>query len=228
MSALPPSLRSDACLTGLFYLGLGLTGGAVFMAVRPQLFAEDDPVQTLANLTGQEGLARVGIALELGSAIFQALTAVWFAKLFSHIDRHAASVVALFGMVNAIATLASSVMLRAALDTALGHSSADPAISHLFVLTSHHFWAAGAIFFGLWLIPMGWIVLKGRFGPRPLGWILILGGIGYVASVFIAVLAPHAGAWIGLLTIPPTIGEFWMIGLLFWKGLRRTSKYDQK
>ena len=74
---------------------------------------------------------------------------------------------------------------------------------------------------------MGGIVLKGRFGPRPLGWILILGGIGYLASVFIAVLAPHAGAWIGLLTIPPTIGEFWMIGLLFWKGLRRTSKYDQ-
>lgn len=26
---------------------------------------------------------------------------------------------------------------------------------------SEHFWGVGALFFGLWLIPMGWLVLRG-------------------------------------------------------------------
>jgi hypothetical protein len=220
MSASAPSLRLDSLLTGLFYLGLGATGATVFMAIRPELFADGEPARTLANLIEKESLARIGVALELGMAAFQALVAVWFVRLFRHVDMAAAMMVALFGMVNAVATLASSALLRAALDAALGPTGADPSISHLLILMSHHFWSAGAIFFGLWLLPMGWLVLKSGYGPRVLGWILIIGGIGYVASVFIAVLAPDAGIWVVALPVLATVGEFWMIGLLFWKAMR--------
>jgi hypothetical protein len=214
------SFRFDCRLAGLFYLGLAITGGLGFLLIRAQLYAEGDPARTLANLLEREGLARICIALELGLATLQALAAVWFARLFRDTDAVAAGALALFGLVNAIVVLASAALLRAALDVALGSIGADATTSHLLFLISGRFWEAGNIFFGLWLVPMGWLAWKANFGPRALGWILILGGFGYVVSPFAAVLVPGAGAWLALLPLTATVGEFWMIGLLLWTGLR--------
>jgi predicted PurR-regulated permease PerM len=47
-----------------------------------------------------------------------------------------------------------------------------------------------------------------------------VGGAAYVLNAFIAALVPNAGSWIGLFPAVGTVGEFWMIGLLLWKGLR--------
>ena len=55
-----------------------------------------------------------------------------------------------------------------------------------------------------------------------LGRTLIVGGIGYIASTFLN----YGGleySWIDLLTIPATIGEFWMISYLLIFGIRATK-----
>jgi len=214
------TFRFDCRLAGFFYLGLAVTGMLGFLLVRTEIFSVDDPDRTLANLVEREGLARIGVALELGIATFQALAAVWFGKLFRETDAFAAGAIALFGMINAIVVLASAALMATALDVALGPTGADPETSHLVFLMSGKFWQVGNISFGLWLIPMGWLVWKASFGHRALGWILIAGGVGYVLSAFLAVLLPGGGSWIGLLPIAATVGEFWMIGLLLWTGLR--------
>jgi hypothetical protein len=217
----------DSLITGLFYLGLAVTGALSFLLVRPDLFADGDPAKTLANLVERESLARVGIALELGIVIFQALAALWFARLFREVDPFAAGALALFGMVNAIVILASAALLRSALAVALGSTGADPWMSDFAYVVSGSFWQVGAVFFGLWLMPMGWLVLKSGVGHRALGWTLFLGGVGYVLSVFVAVLLPNAGALAGYLSIPATVGEFWIITLLIWRGFRpRLTKRD--
>ena len=46
------------------------------------------------------------IRLELGIVLFQALAAIWFARLFRETDAFAAGALALFGMVNAVVILA--------------------------------------------------------------------------------------------------------------------------
>ncbi|WP_275588367.1 DUF4386 family protein [Microlunatus panaciterrae] len=46
-----------------------------------QLFTAQDPRSTSSNLMGNETLAQVGIALELGIVLAQALTAVAFYRL---------------------------------------------------------------------------------------------------------------------------------------------------
>ncbi len=217
------SFRFDCRLAGLSYLGLAITGILGFMLIRSELFAAGDPARTLSNLVERESLARIGIALELGIATFQALAAVWFARLFRETDAFAAGALALFGMVNAIVVLASAAMMGTALDVALASSGIDPRTSHLAFLMSGQFWHVGNIFFGLWLIPMGWLTWKANFGHRLLGWTLIVGGVCYVLSAFIAVLVPEGGSWIGLLPVAATVGEFWMIGLLLWTGLRPAS-----
>ena len=214
------SFRFDCRLTGLFYLGFAFTGALGFLMIRAELFATGDPAQTLANLLELEGLARIGIALELGLVVFQALAATWFAKLFRDTDAFAAGALALFGMVNAIVVLAGVALMRTALDVALEPLEANATTSHILFLIGARFWEAGHIFFGLWLIPMGWLTWKAEFGPRLLGWILILGGVGYVVSPFVTVLAPDIGAWVAVFPILAAVGEFWMIGLLLWTGLR--------
>jgi hypothetical protein len=212
--------RLDSRLTGLFYLGLAVAGGFSFMLVRPILFAEGDAEQTLANLIEKESLARIGVALELGTATFQALAAVWFARLFREADAFASGAIAAFGMVNAVAVLASAAMLGAALDMALSAGSTGAEAVQVLYSISNQFWRVGNIFFGLWLIPMGWACWQARFGPRILGWILICGGVGYVVNAFVAVLVPDIGLWSVPFLVIATVGEFWMIGLLLWTGFR--------
>src|SRR5262245_51558 len=109
----------DCLLAGCFYFGLAITGGLGFLMIRPELFAEGDPARTLANLVERAGLARIGIALELGTATFQALAAVWFGWLFRDTDTFAAGTLTHFGMVNSIVVLASAAFLGAALDASL-------------------------------------------------------------------------------------------------------------
>jgi hypothetical protein len=59
--------------------------------------------------------------------------------------------------------------------------------------------------------------------PVWLGRVIILGGIGYVSSAFIR----YAGldfSFNKFLTLPATIGEFWMIGYLLIFGIRPTKE----
>jgi len=82
-----------------------------------------------------------------------------------------------------------------------------------------HSWGVGSLFFGLWLIPMGYMVVSSQRMPLWLGRVLILGGAGYILSTFISYMGVH-GSWVGMLTVPATIGEFWMIGYLLIFGIR--------
>jgi Domain of unknown function (DUF4386) len=108
-----------ARVTGLLYRGLAITGFLGSFLVRPRLLDTDNPAATLTNLIEYEGLARLGVALELGIVVTQALTAVWFYRLFRSVDAFAAGVLAAFGMVNAVVILGSAACLATALEVAV-------------------------------------------------------------------------------------------------------------
>ncbi len=99
--ALALGLIGTARTTELRYLGLAVTGALGFLLVRGQLFVADDPGGTLFNLVEHTSMARLGIVLT------QALAAVSFYRLFRSVDSFAAGLVAVFGMVNAVAILGS-------------------------------------------------------------------------------------------------------------------------
>jgi hypothetical protein len=208
--------------TGLFYLGLAVAGAFGFLLIRPRLLG-DDPAATLANLVGHEWLARAGIAFELLIVGTQALAALWFYRLFRTVDPFAAGGIAAFGLVNAVAVLVSAALLATALQVALDPVGDAAATVQLLYLVSGNLWGVGALFFGLWLIPMGWCVLRSGWMPRALGWVLVGGGVGYVLSAFVGYLVPGASILTGALVVPATVGEFWMVGYLLIRGVRRTG-----
>ena len=221
-------IKRTARMTGLFYVGLVITGVIGFFTIRTNLYIDGDAAQTLANLVERESLARWGIAVDYGIVITQALVAMWFFKLFRHVNSWAAGVLATFGMVNAVAVLMGALFASAALGVALdpaGAAGADQAATvQLLVDLSSGAWAAGSLFFGLWLIPMGWVVYTARVMPRALGVLLIAGGAGYIVSAFGAVLLPDLSATVveGPSYIA-TVAEFWMIGYLLIFGIRANA-----
>ena len=222
------SLKSTARITGALYLGLALTGLFGFVLIRSALFDPANPAATAANLVAQEGLARLGLAMELGIVLTQALVAIAFAQLFRSVQPVAAGAIAAFGLMNAAAILISFVALSGALavalDPALAPGADAAAAAQFMYVLSANAWTGGALFFGLWLIPMGWCVIVSGWMPRLLGQVLIVGGVGYVLSGFAAALLPLAPDWVDIvLTVPATIGEFWIIGYLLIFGVRASA-----
>ena len=211
-----------ARVTALLYLGLAITGALGFLLIRPSLFEPGDAAGTLANLVADPGTARLGIALEMAVVVTQALVALWFFRLFRSVDVFAAGAIAALGLVNAVAILGSAAFLATALDVAL-EPVGDPGAAQMLYLMSDNLWGVGALFFGLWLIPMGWCVLEAGSMPRALGWALIAGGVGYLLSAFARYLFPDAGTLIDLAAIPATVGELWIIGYLLVRGTGRRT-----
>lgn len=221
------SLKRTARATGAWYLALGVTGMLGFLAIRSRLFDPDSAQVTYDNLVDNAALAQTGVALEIGIVLTQAAVAVWFYKLFRHTQPVAAAAIMVFGMANAAAIMASATFMGTALsvtaDPSLGGLD-GPATTQLLYVLSTNAWGVGNLFFGLWLIPMGWAVLGSGFAPRPLGWLLIVGGVGYVASGVVSFALPDAPAvFVTGLTLPATAGEFWMIGYLLIVGVRRAA-----
>lgn len=105
-------LKRTARITGLWYIGLALTGVLGFLLVRPAIHVPGNAAATAQNLVENEALARLGVALELGIVLTQAFLAVWFYKLFRSLNSIAAGSLAAFGLINAIMILGALDLRR--------------------------------------------------------------------------------------------------------------------
>lgn len=220
--------KRTARWTGVFYLGLAVVGIVGFLVVRAELFVADDSAATLANLIEHESLARLGVAADLSIVLFQALAAIWFFKLFRSENSFAAGSIAAFGLVNAaaivVATAFSAVALLVAGDVALAPGADQAATVQLLYELNGAVWSIGGLFFGLWLIPMGYVVYKYKVMPVALGWVLMVGGIMYVISTYLDQVVADPSATVSTaLTGVATLGEFWILGYLLIFGIRQTD-----
>jgi Domain of unknown function (DUF4386) len=215
-------LITTARVTGVWYLTLAISGVLGFLVFHPQIYVSGDPQQTLTNLTNLESISRIRLLFEMVIIVSQALAAVWFYKLFREINPWAAWAVGIWGMINSVAIMISAISMSSAIEVA-GSSSLPiqekiQSIQLLSALISNA-WGIGNLFFGLWLIPMGYIIVDSKRMPIWLGRILMIGGIGYIISPFIKYAGVN-NTLTDLLTIPATIGEFWIIGYLLIYGIR--------
>lgn len=210
-------LARTARLTGTAYLGLAVTGMLGFLLIRPQVFVAGDGA--LDALAADLPLARIGLLLELAIVVAQVFTAIGFFALFRSVNVITAATLSTLGLMNAVAILGSAASLATAIQITDSAAAEGVGQVALLVSLSEGFWAAGVIFFGAWLIPMGMLVLQSGYAWRWIGWALIIGGIGYMASIVLGTLAPDAGAIVDLLTIPATIGEFSILLSLLIRGV---------
>jgi len=77
------------------------------------------------------------------------------------------------------------------------------------------------IFFGLWLVPLGYLAYKSGLFPKALGVVLIVGGVCYLVDLLAAFLVPEFGQMIhGFVVIPCAIAEISMVLYLLVKGVK--------
>jgi hypothetical protein len=219
------NLMKTARITGFWYLLMAIVGILGFIVFHSQIFVSGNPEQTLTNIVELEATVRIRLLLEFGIVIAQALTAVWFYKLFKDHYQWEAWTLGVLGITNALVIMISAI----AIASAIGISNADIGTLKDKVLLIQllqniiaNAWGIGGLFFGLWLFPMGYIVIQSKRMPVWLGRVIILGGMGYVFSTIIY----YAGIEFNLntyLTLPATIGEFWMIAYLLVFGIRPTD-----
>ena len=215
-------LVKTARVTGIWYLSLAITGVLGMMVFHGQIYDSTDPEKTLTNLTDLETTSRIRLLFEMLIVLSQALAAIWFYRLFRSINDWKALAVSIWGMVNAVAIMISAIAMASAIQVAnssLQSYDDKLVLIALFGNLIQHSWSVGGLFFGLWLIPMGHIVISSKRMPLWLGRILIMGGVGYILQTLVVYLG-YSHSLLNLLTIPATVGEFWMIGYLMIYGIR--------
>jgi hypothetical protein len=221
---------ATARLTGIWYLMLAISGVLGFMVFHPQIFVSENPQKTLTHLTELESTARIRLLMEVLIIASQALAAVWFYRLFREIKPWAAFAIGSWGLMNAAAIMVSAISMAAAINMAASPTpSFEEKVVFIQLLSSiiANAWVIGGLFFGLWLIPMGYAVTASGCMPIWLGRTLIAGGIGYILSTLFNCLG-FTHTLMDVLTLPATIGEFWMIGYLLMYGIRPLENAHEK
>ncbi len=218
-----------AQLTGFAYLMTAVTGVLSYFVVRPQLVVADDGPETLLRLVDNENLARIGLVIDLGLITSGIVAALLFFAMFRSVDSRLGLSLVAFATVGAALISVATIFAAGALQVAVsgpgfGGDSADIVLllTRLYDVT----WSIGALFFGLWLIPMGLLALRSGWMPRALGWTLVIGGVGYMVSAAVDQLQPESETLVELLTMPASIGEFWMMLYLVFRGTFPKSVAD--
>ncbi len=190
------SLKKRARMAGLWYLGFTL-GPFYLLYVPSKTIVHNDAAATAARVLAQETLFRWGMLAEtLGAVIFVGLALALY-RLFEDVDRHRArQLVALvlvmvsFGLVAVLCNAAALAVFRGgdvfgSLDT---HTR--EAIGMLLIRMHSQTNGISEVFWGLWLFPFGWLVIRSDFLPRWLGYWLLVDGAAWVVSGVAWFLAP--------------------------------------
>ncbi len=166
---------------------LVLASGSFANFVASRLIMRDDIVATSNNILASELLYRFGIV----SSLVMMIAWLFYALLLYQLLRPVEKILAMSMVALVVASvpiyMLNQVNLFAALPSAL--DGRDEQVE-LF-LGLHRFGnLVAAIFFGLWLFPLGLLVFKSRFLPRLLGVLLMVGTLGYLVLFVQAFFLP--------------------------------------
>ncbi len=216
------STKKTARVAGLLYLIIVLTGIFNLLYVPTLLINWDDATSTFIAIKNNEMLFRLGIFAGIVCySAFLILPLVLY-KLLNHIHKPYAlamvflavvsvpiSFVNLFYKVNVL-TLVDSIEVRNGIEIGQLHNQ---------VLLLLKYYNNGiklvSIFWGLWLLPFGYLVYKSGFLPKLIGILLMVGCFGYLINFTGGFLIKdYARLGIGnLISLPASLGE---IGICLW------------
>ncbi|MDQ3810486.1 MAG: DUF4386 domain-containing protein [Chloroflexota bacterium] len=222
------SLKRLARIAGLLYLIVGIFGGFAIAYVTARVYVPGDAATTAANVVANAGLVRIGVVADLLQATVFVFLAMALFLLLKLVHRNAATAMVILVAIATTIMCLNKVFQVAALRvvgdgsyaTALGGAGSNALV--LLLLDMHNYgFLIAQIFFGLWLIPLGYLAYRSGMFPRPLGIVLVVGGASYLVDVLARFLVPDVGESIhNYLAIAPTIAEVWMVGYLLVKGIR--------
>jgi len=192
-----------------------------------KLMVHGDAAATANNISASETLFRLGIASQLiGMAgfIFVALTLY---ELFKGVDRRQAALMVILivvslpiAVLNEVNSMAALLLVRGAGFLSVFDEPQRNALAMLFLNLHGRGLVFSELFWGLWLLPLGYLVYKSRFLPRFLGVWLTLAGFGWVILCLTGILLPQDADQLNTYLQPAILGEIVFMLWLVIKGAK--------
>jgi hypothetical protein len=181
----PEATKRLARLAGAVYVLLGLATAFGFYHAP---LVQGDLSAIGHGLIKSDLRFRIGVVSDVFSTALSVPLALLLYQLFKPVHRMQAVLMALLlvvampiSFVVALNYVAAQWLLSGAPVVAAIASAQREALGMLFLRLHTHGVLAEKIFWGLWLLPFGLLVIRSRFLPRVLGILLIIGGLAYVA-----------------------------------------------
>jgi len=216
-----------ARVAGLLYLFTVVTGIFSLIYVPSRVSGHGDATLAIANIARFESLFRFGLATgALGYVAFLILPLVLY-KLLSPVNKSAAVLMVALAVVQVpiyFVALTNRLDALSLLEGDKFQKVFSPAeVRGMFMLLMaayDNLVFVSELFWGLWLLPFGYLVFKSGFLPKFLGVLLMLGCFSYLMDFFVGMLMPHY-ALSDVVTLPASLGE---IGICLWLTVMGTSK----
>lgn len=229
------SNKKTARIAGVLYLLVGIFGGFAEGFVDPKMYVAGNAVATTGNVVANFELVRLGVVAHLLDGTFFVFLAMTLYILLQHVNKNVAKAMLILVILATGIICFNAVFEFEALRIAtgfvnmnsLGHAGSN-AIVLLLLDTQHYGTLIAQVFFGLWLVPLGYLAYKSELFPKWLGILLIIGGICYIIDLLAAFLLPDFGQMIhAFVVIPSAIAEISMVLYLLMIGVR-TQKSDKQ
>ena len=206
-------IQREARLAGFFYflvIPLGVFG---MMYVPSNILLPGYANATVQNVLQKEFLFRLSMLSSVLAQLVNLVAVFFLYRLLRPVNKTGAFLMVFFLSLGVPVALLNELNRGAVLYVA--HNPAIPADRVLLFFHLHELGIKTAgIFWGLWLLPMGWLVFRSTFLPRWIGVFLIIACFGYLGDSILFYLLPDSG-------IRPA--EFTFIGelmIIFWLLIR--------
>jgi len=223
-----PTVR-QARVAGSLYVAMGLPAPFALIYLPGKLIVRGDATATANNILASQMLFRLGIVAELVSAVFFVLLVMALHRLLSGVNKNHARLMVGLVLVSVAITFVGVVNNIAALTLFRGadfpylsvfDKPQRDALGMLFLGLHSQGTFVNEIFWGLWLLPFGLLVMRSGFLPRILGVLLIVNGFAYVVISLTWLLLPAYGSVLFRASLPALLGELWIMLWLLIKGAK--------
>jgi len=218
----------SARIAGALYLVFAVLGMFAQLVVRADIYVPGDAAATAGNIAAEPDLFRLAFLSDLVQMILYLLVAFLLYRLLRHAHADAARAMVVFVALGVGMTLLNLVFHFAALlvatdasyAAALGTDGSDALV--LLLVDMHHYgYLIAQVFFGLWLLPLGYLALRSRMFPRPLAVLLLVDAGCQIVDMLGSFVAPESWESLTLFVMAPAVvAEFWFIGYLLVRGVR--------
>jgi hypothetical protein len=223
------SLKKNARVAGLVFIAASVAGLLRFMYIPRVLFVHANAAATADNIAAHELLFRAGIVGQLLAAVLWIFVPLTLYRLLEGVDHALAVLMVILGslmqvpifFVNATSDAAALLCVRGADALSAFDKPHRDALAMMFLTLHHDLDLANAIFWGLWLLPLGLLVYRSRFLPRFLGVWLMLECPTWLAFSSIGLLFPGHENRVLALGQPLMLAE---IATMFWLAIRGANE----
>lgn len=206
------SINKTARIAGALYLLLLPLGILGLIYLQAAIIVEGDVATTASNVLASGMLFRFSILASLLIPIVNICVVLTLYKILNPVNKNIALLMVMLILLGAPIAILSEAN-RLAVLSLLNNTSYLVTFTieqvqtlAFFLLELHRYGMnVASIFWGLWLLPLGYLVFKSNFLPKIIGILLIIGGLGYLVDFFIVVLLPD---------IHVTVSQFTFIGEL--------------